>query len=72
MHFHIIKSALMTISNLVIIPMQDLLGFGAAFRMNTPGTVSSNWGWKLKSDEINSELAEKFLKTLKLYGRAKS
>ena len=69
MHLHIIKSALMTISKLVIIPMQDLLGYGAAYRMNTPGTVSSNWGWKLKSNEINSELIEKFLRTLKLYGR---
>jgi 4-alpha-glucanotransferase len=70
MHFHIIKSALMTISNLVIIPMQDLLGFGAHFRMNKPGTVENNWVWKLKSSDSNNELVEKFLRLLKLYGRA--
>jgi 4-alpha-glucanotransferase len=71
MHHHMIKSALMTISNLVIIPMQDLLGYGAPYRMNKPGTAADNWGWKLRSDEINYELVEKFLRILKLYGRGR-
>ncbi|MDO4178781.1 MAG: 4-alpha-glucanotransferase [Phascolarctobacterium sp.] len=29
-----------------IAPLQDLLGLGNEARMNTPGTVSGNWGWK--------------------------
>jgi 4-alpha-glucanotransferase len=30
-----------------ILPMQDVLGLGGEARMNTPGTASGNWGWRM-------------------------
>lgn len=37
-------------SNIVIFPMQDILGLDDEARMNTPGTIN-NWTWKLKNND---------------------
>jgi len=34
-------------ASLVIFPMQDVLGLGEEARLNTPGTTSDNWQWRL-------------------------
>ena len=46
-----------------IVPMQDVLGLGKESRMNTPSTLGNNWTWRLKSDALTQELADK-LKTM--------
>ncbi|WP_372965686.1 4-alpha-glucanotransferase [Marinobacter sp.] len=45
----IIKAAMSSVSRLVIVPMQDLLGLGSEARFNTPGTTENNWIWQLPS-----------------------
>jgi 4-alpha-glucanotransferase len=35
-----------------VFPLQDILGLGAEARMNTPGTTSGNWQWRLRSGEL--------------------
>jgi len=52
-HLRIIREAMATIADLVIIPAQDILGYGSEFRMNTPGTTENNWIWKLTRDALN-------------------
>ena len=42
----IIKLALSSNSELVIIPLQDILKLDSQSRMNTPGTIENNWKWK--------------------------
>lgn len=37
-------------SRFAIVPMQDVLKLDSRARMNTPGTVGTNWGWRLKPD----------------------
>lgn len=32
----------------VIVPLQDVLCLGTAARMNLPGTVGSNWQWRVR------------------------
>ncbi len=39
-------------SRYVIIPMQDVLKLDSRSRMNTPGTVGTNWSWCLKPDYL--------------------
>ena len=46
-------------SNTAIIPMQDVLGLGSEARMNTPGTISGNWAWKIKPEQLNLEIAQR-------------
>jgi 4-alpha-glucanotransferase len=58
------------VARLAVIPLQDLLGLGSAARLNTPGTVSGNWGWRLPSDALTSELARHYAQLNSVYGRA--
>ncbi|MEJ2537597.1 MAG: 4-alpha-glucanotransferase [Calditrichia bacterium] len=58
-----VRMALMSVADIVIIPMQDILGLGAEHRMNRPATLNGNWKWRLNhnlfpSQEINRHLAE--------------
>jgi len=68
-HWIFIRLALSTVSNICIIPAQDLLGKGAAARMNFPGTASGNWKWRMKTHELNKEMAKKLRFITNLYGR---
>jgi len=54
-HLRIIREAMATTADLVIIPAQDILGYNSEFRMNTPGTTVENWIWKLTKGALNSE-----------------
>ncbi|MCX8137446.1 4-alpha-glucanotransferase [Pyrobaculum aerophilum] len=46
-HWCFIKLAHMSVANVAIVPVQDLLGLGSEARMNRPGTVGGNWKWRL-------------------------
>ena len=39
---------------LAIAPLQDLLNLGAEARMNTPGTMHSNWSWRTSKEVQNA------------------
>ena len=69
MPWPMILSALGSISNLTIIPMQDLLGLGYGNRMNTPGTVEGNWQWQFEWNQIENGLSEKLQNLLEKYDR---
>ena len=45
--------ALNSVSNLAIIPLQDVLKLGSEARMNTPGTNEGNWSWRCEWDDLN-------------------
>ena len=65
-----IRTAFSSVSDLVIIPMQDVLNLGAAGRMNFPGTLSdSNWTWRQKDAIMAPVLSQKLRNLSKLYGR---
>lgn len=65
-----IRTALASVSDLCVIPLQDYLDLGAEGRMNFPGTLSdSNWTWRAKDGMINGTLAEKIWALTALYGR---
>ncbi len=64
-----IRMALASTAVLAIIPMQDVLGFGADCRMNVPGTSEGNWRWRCASRFINDEVSNRLLSETKFYGR---
>jgi len=65
-----VRTALASVSDLTVIPMQDVLDLGGEGRMNFPGTLSdSNWTWRVKDGIMTLALAEKLLNLTKLYGR---
>lgn len=38
-----------------VFPVQDVLGLGQQARMNTPGTIRDNWGWRLRAGQLTDE-----------------
>ena len=68
-HWHFIRLAYRSIAELVILPAQDILGYGAEFRMNIPGTAMGNWRWKLKRSALNEDLMMRLRRLASLYNR---
>ena len=64
-----IRTALSSISQLCVIPMQDYLELGAQARMNCPGSAAGNWQWRAQPDSFCDALAEKIRRLTELYGR---
>ncbi|HEY1405508.1 MAG TPA: 4-alpha-glucanotransferase, partial [Spirochaetota bacterium] len=68
-HWKLITYAYATVARLVVIPVQDILGYGREFRMNTPGKAEGNWLWKLIPGRIDEKLSEKLHKLSYEYNR---
>ncbi|MBE6031754.1 MAG: 4-alpha-glucanotransferase [Clostridiales bacterium] len=51
-----IRTLMFSAANLIVIPAQDLLGLGGDCRMNTPGTLGSNWQWRLLPEQLTPEM----------------
>jgi len=64
-----IRSALSSVSQLAVVPLQDLLSLGGEHRMNVPGTVDGNWGWRFSWDMVADDIAVKLNNLNDLYGR---
>ena len=68
-HMDIIRLAMMSVADMVIIPMQDILGLGEKYRMNLPASSSGNWEWRLAPDQLSPSLTEKLKGMTTIYGR---
>ena len=64
-----IRSALASVADTAVIPMQDYLGLGSEARINTPSTVGNNWRWRLLPGQTDERIAQKIRGMTKLYGR---
>lgn len=69
MPWRLIRAALASVSELSVIPMQDLLSLDSAHRMNTPGTTEGNWDWKFDWDMVEEEISQRLAALNMLYGR---
>jgi 4-alpha-glucanotransferase len=65
----LITTALASVANSAIIPLQDLLALGSEARMNTPGTTEGNWNWRFSWQQLPYELAPRLRHLCRLYGR---
>jgi len=50
----LVRLAMLSPARWAIFPVQDLLAFGAAARLNTPGRVRDNWAWRLTPKQFDS------------------
>jgi len=66
----IIRTMFMSHADTVIMPIQDLLGYGSDTRFNIPGKPSGNWRFRLKQEQIDGIDKERFLKLNEIYSRA--
>jgi 4-alpha-glucanotransferase len=69
-HWELIRLAMMSVSDMTIIPMQDVLGLEEGARMNLPSVAQGNWDWRLLPEQLTPELAHQLAEMTRLYGRA--
>lgn len=69
-HWSLIGLAMRSNADTCIIPIQDYLGLDDRARMNVPGTVGTNWCWRLTPGQVTEQLGEKVLEVTKRFGRA--
>lgn len=67
--FELIRTAYASVADIVIIPMQDILNLGSEARMNFPGKLGGNWGWRLNWNQVAPELADTYKLLCKMYER---
>lgn len=64
-----VRTAMGSIADTCIIPMQDFLELGGEARMNVPSTLGTNWKWRMLKGQDSDELATKIYALTKMYGR---
>jgi malto-oligosyltrehalose synthase/4-alpha-glucanotransferase len=64
-----IRMAYASVSSIVIIPLQDVLGLGQNARFNNPGGSSDNWKWKLRTFDSVFKKSKYLSKLAKMYWR---
>jgi len=62
----------MTHSSIVIVPIQDLLGYGADTRTNTPGTSGGNWQFRIRRGVLSEINTDFYIKLHKVFQREDS
>ena len=65
----VVKTVLASSAGLAVIPMQDILGYGADTRMNTPGVASGNWKFRVTRDQLDGIDKNKYRRMNELYAR---
>ena len=66
----LIELALSSRRALAIVPAQDVLGLGSEARMNRPGELDGNWGWRLEPGQLTDAHAERLREAAEESGRA--
>ena len=64
-----IRALFMSGASLVVVPIQDLLGYGADTRTNTPGTADGNWLFRIRTGALSQIDAEFYAKLNKTFFR---
>jgi len=64
-----IRRLLASVADIVILPLQDVLGLGNEARMNLPGNVGANWAWRFPQDGLDAAAGERLRHLVWLYAR---
>ncbi len=65
----LIRLAHASVADLSVVPVQDVLDLGSEARMNLPGRMEGNWGWRFAADALTDALAERLAELTVRYGR---
>lgn len=68
-HWDFIRLAMLSMSDLCVIPIQDYLGLDNRARINTPSTLGCNWKWRLKEGQIKPELIKEIRRITRISAR---
>lgn len=68
-HWEFIRAALASVADLALAPLPDVLGLGAAARMNLPNSTEGNWNWRFLREALTKEISARLRELTALYGR---
>ena len=68
-HREITRLAMMSVANMVVIPMQDILNLGGEARMNFPSKLGGNWTWRFTWDQVSKNIPNVYKELSVLYER---
>jgi 4-alpha-glucanotransferase len=68
-HWTMIRLAMASAADTVIVPLQDVLGLGSEARFNRPGTPHRNWQWRLAPEAVTPRIVERLREMTATYGR---
>ena len=68
-HWTLIRAALASVADTVLIPLQDVLGLGSEARMNLPGRQAGNWGFRFSWDQLTPDITRRLRALVDLYER---
>jgi 4-alpha-glucanotransferase len=68
-NWEIIRLAMMSVANTVIIPAQDIIGLGTEARMNTPAIRQGNWRWRMPPETLTSSMIQRLAEMTRIYNR---
>jgi len=66
----LIRASLSSVSQLSVLPMQDILALDGDHRMNVPGTTEGNWSWKFDWAMVDETCSLRLKNLNELYGRS--
>ncbi len=69
MNWTLIRAALASVADTVLIPIQDVLGLGSEARMNLPGRESGNWRFRFSWDQVTPGIKERLRMMVDTYSR---
>jgi 4-alpha-glucanotransferase len=61
--------AMGSVADMVVVPLQDLLGLGPEARMNRPAVAEGNWQWRMDASLLTPELEGTLREMTAIYGR---
>ncbi len=68
-HWDVIRAALGSVADTVVIPMQDLFGLDDSARMNVPGKARGNWTWRYAPGQLDRRTRDRLAELTALSGR---
>jgi 4-alpha-glucanotransferase len=65
----LIRLAWMSVGDMAVAPLQDVLDLGTQARMNLPGRPHGNWGWRVRAGQITPQVEARLEELTVLYAR---
>jgi 4-alpha-glucanotransferase len=68
--WELLRMAWASVANTAIVPLQDILSLDTDARMNYPGRLGGNWGWRFRFTDIPDHLLDRLRDYTLRYNRA--
>ncbi len=66
---HIIRTMFASCAGMLVLPIQDILGYGSDTRLNVPGRAEGNWMYRVTKEQLGAIDQSKYRRLNSLYKR---